>query len=198
MKMKATKTELYGYIEGKKAIEMGKINAEISQVRQQIKTMLEEKLLPPYQDIARLANKLHEKYSEYIQNHGQYDNWTYRNYVGHLERIASVGKTLVDDSLSKVFKHIEHGHYSEKSLLLSAEQLKEAKCLLEPLLKKRDDLQTLSEELEAAVKGSTSGKQAYTNLVALGLDMSGFEKSEARLPVVQKLSVDACLINGGC
>ena len=196
--MKATKTELYGYIEGKKAIEMGKINAEISQVRQQIKTMLEEKLLPPYQDIARLANNLNEKYTEYIQNHGQFDNWTYRSYVGNLGGIASVGKNLVRNTLDRIVKHIEHGYFNEESLLLSAEQLKTAKCLLEPLLKKRDDLQTLSEELEATVKGSASGKQAYTNLVALGLDMSGFEKSEARLPVVQKLSVDACLINGGC
>lgn len=61
-----------------------------------------------------------------------------------------------------------------------------------------DNLETIKNELFAIIKGSRSGKDAYKNLVALNVNMSGFEDSKATLPAVKKLSVNVCVINGDC
>lgn len=59
------------------------------------------------------------------------------------------------------------------------------------------DFDKLATELDFVISNAPSAKQAYKTLIDLGVDMTGFD-GEENLPAVVKLSVDPCLINGGC
>jgi hypothetical protein len=61
-----------------------------------------------------------------------------------------------------------------------------------------NDLNTLEQEALNIINAATSGNQAYKHLIAVGLDMSDFKETNPQLPAVVKLSVEPCLLNGGC
>lgn len=69
---------------------------------------------------------------------------------------------------------------------------------IQALVKRRDDINALGKQLSEIISSSQSGKIAYNNMVALDVDMSGYQEPGKNLPAVIKLTADVCLINGGC
>jgi hypothetical protein len=66
-----------------------------------------------------------------------------------------------------------------------------------PIKKTIKDLETMQTEVDRVIKLAGSGKAAYKNLVAMGVNMSDYEEPSRSL-VLTHFSVPVCLVNGDC
>lgn len=198
--MKATKRELYDFIDSKINGENLKANKELHDVTKSlIKEPLKEKYAKPYEPIKRKITVLMDDYTKFITDNGIERMWDYQHCLGDLSNMLDKANELVESKANKILSYIKSAAYNPSVLGLDESYIEDAvRVAVEPIYKKLNDLKTLERELTNVVRTSSNGKQAYTNLVALGVDMKDFENSKIQLPAVQKLSVDTCLINGGC
>ncbi|MNW28166.1 hypothetical protein D3C74_49820 [compost metagenome] len=64
----------------------------------------------------------------------------------------------------------------------------------------KDKIRKLCREINGVINAARDGKKAYTDLVALGVDLSDLPLPSAMptLPAIVKLSVPPCLLKGDC
>ncbi|MYL41791.1 hypothetical protein [Virgibacillus salexigens] len=194
--MKITKQSLYDFIHEK-------IKVQLETAREEFETYVEKNVKPHLidntKDIAHLKSGLTELADEletFLENANDYGSWSPKRNVRDLREVASVRDRVITTELSNIKAAIRNNNHYDKYHMEFV--VGKASKKLKPTINKIDDLKTLKRELDNAVKTSTTGKQAYKNLVSLGVDMKEFKGSENQLPAVQKLSVNPCLVNGDC
>lgn len=137
------------------------------------------------------------------------DKWDYNDVIQRVNRhVLTFGasrKSVLRQTANGYIQNPASKAMDVESDFRGSQELMDAVTELQqecaPLYKKIKELNTLREELYNAIKMETSGKKAYNAMVALGVDMEDFEeeqKSKGNLPAVIKLSVDVCILNGGC
>lgn len=109
--------------------------------------------------------------------------------------------TVTDQLISKFANKIANTRYSPRSYedkTLEKWRLKGLE-IFASFEKKKRELGQLDQELKNVIRTSTTAKQAYNNLVALGVDMSDFVVSDDVALTITKLSVNPCVLSeGGC
>lgn len=100
------------------------------------------------------------------------------------------------EKLQRASERFDDWSFSMTSLK-TADQQKNFKNYITPFNDKVEKIRKLDAELEKVIRNARNGSIAYKELVALGVDMTGFEPT-AQLPAVTKLSVDVCIINDDC
>lgn len=131
-----------------------------------------------------------------------FDHWQSNNNINSCNNAMAFKKNVIDRlrdiALWYVKENSKNGDMLRKEYYDFYQFLESIKPEYVKEVKKLADLDKLEIELKGVVKGSKSAKDAYKNLVALNVNMSGFEEANTTLPAVQKLSVDVCLVNGDC
>jgi len=197
--MKVLKGDLYAFIEKKVATEKSKIRKDLLKLElEYVRNPISKAIAAEFDPIIKLVEELYVKYEDFVIKHDDHRPEFYNPNLNTLNNITSKSKWIVTRRVEDVLDYISSSRGNPDKLLLNSEELQIAKDKIAPNLKKLDDLETLLDEVNAVIKASTSGKKAYNALVALGIDMSDLESAGPMLPAVQKLSVEPCLINGGC
>ncbi|WP_121605422.1 hypothetical protein [Virgibacillus sp. Bac332] len=194
--MKITKQSLYDFIEEKIKVQL---NTAIEEFDSYIDTNVKPKLLENTKSINhfnKALTKLADELETFLENENDYGSWSPKYSVRDLRSIASIRDRIHTNELSNIKSAIrKNAHYGKYHMEFVVGK---ASKDLKPTLSKIEDLKTLKTELDNTIKTSTTGKQAYKSLIALGVDMKDFKGSENQLPAVQKLSVNPCLVNGDC
>lgn len=194
--MRITKKSLYNFINKKIVAEKNKaVQQKDDYIEKNIKPVLEkntEALTHFKNSLTKLADELQSFIEANVV-----DDWESRRSIRDLNYLSNVRSRIITDNMA----NIEHAlkremTYDSYGMYDTVEQ---AHKDLAPLYKKLEDLSTLHRELERAIKAGISGKDAYKNLVSLGVDMEEYKGADEHLPATVKVSVDPCLINkGGC
>lgn len=199
MKMKAKKGELYNFIEEKIKAEKSKVQKEMNTIEQtSIYDPLTKLFGDPFKAISVKLDILYNDYEKYLKETDLDDLWNVRKRLTSITEIGGVPSIAVSDKAYIILDYIRGGRLTINRPFIPMEDIDAAKALYAPLQKRMTELSTLESELNAIVKSSGSGKIAYHNMIALGVDMTSFVPEVSHLPAVQKLSVDVCVMNGGC
>ncbi|OEH55237.1 hypothetical protein AQ616_09350 [Oceanobacillus sp. E9] len=194
--MKITKQSLYDFVEKKVSGKQKELTEEIDKYMDlNIKTHLENEL-KGINHFAKKLTKLADELEETMEHVNDYESWTRKSNVRDLRNISDIKNDITREETHKIKRAVlNNSNYSK----YNADKLVDkAKKDLKETISKEYKLSTLKRELDATIKSSTTGKQAYDALVKLGIDMEDFEGAESQLPAIQKLSVDPCLVNGNC
>ncbi|WP_272032961.1 hypothetical protein [Oceanobacillus kimchii] len=194
--MKITKQSLYDFVE-KKTTEKRKdfFNEIDNYMDANIKTHLEDQL-SGINHFAKKLTKLADELENTLEGGHDYEAWSRKSNVRDLRNVSNIKNDIVSEEAHTIKRAVlNNRNYSKYN---ADELVDKAKKDLKETISKIDNLSTLKRELDATIKSSTTGKQAYDALVKLGIDMEDFEGAESQLPAIQKLSVDPCLVNGNC
>lgn len=192
------KADLRDYFQHKKSqlmMEQSKKKRDIiNSFRPTIESELEK-----LDDVLTNIKAAHKEFNTFIIDNG-ISNWYTTNKLSRLKDLFTIKEQFITDELSDVDTAL-HGHaFNGHTKGLSGEfihvddryrQFKDA----EDATKK---IETLFKEIGHIIQVASSGKKAYEELKKQGIDMSDFEVKNSNVPLVQKLSVDPCIINGGC
>lgn len=116
-------------------------------------------------------------------NNGGFEN----TLKGH---IRTTIQTLIEDTPETFLRNMPTEELN-KAVEDLIEEVKPYKSTIE-------DLNKLKSEINAVIDSSHNGSIAQKRLLELGIDMSDFQKQPTTALAVVQLSVDPCLINGGC
>ncbi|MCT1577565.1 hypothetical protein M3E13_11615 [Oceanobacillus kimchii] len=194
--MKITKQSLYDFVEKKVSGKQEELTNEIdSYMKLNIKSHLENEL-SGINHFAKKLTKLADELETTMENVNDYESWSRKSRVRDLRYVSKIKNDIIGEETHK-FKQaiLNNSNYSKYN---ADKLIDKAKKDLKEVVSKKENLFTLKRELDATIKSSTTGKQAYDALIKLGIDMEDFEGAESQLPAIQKLSVDPCLVNGNC
>lgn len=197
------KQDLYDFIEVKLAKTKRELNVQINDILKVVKEAAKKEFVG-LENITRYLVNASDSMEKVLLDHKEImnNNWYTTNTLSHCNSAIRFQDNAVD-RLCDIARFNLDGSHSNSVILDSKYPrlftvLNEHRKMYESLKKKIENVDKLEKELNGVIKGSRSGKDAYKSLVALNVNMSGFEDSKATLPAVQKLSVDVCLINGDC
>lgn len=197
--MRAKKGELYNFIEARTKAEKAKVQKEINTMEEEmIKEPLRTILVEPFKGIKTRADNLHDLYEKYIETIGKSNVWEWTEHLRDLNQMMGKPVNMVNNYSYRIMEYLNGRRHEFPRSMLTREQVEKIEVVYNPLQQRMKDLDTLERELNAIVKTSGSGKIAYHNMIALGVDMTSFVPEVSHLPAVQKLSVDVCVMNGGC
>ena len=185
-----------------------KVRGNIASVNQEIDILINNKLNPildsfvdckkvekSAQTLADEMTKALEKYEKILTG------WKYTEIVQNCNRYATVlGQKVRDEVFNTAQEYIKNpqkGVFDLGSNELN-DAVKELQKEARVLYQRINDLGMLRRELERVIKNEPTGGRGYKALVALGVDMEGFEETSGNLPAIVKLSVDVCVLNGDC
>lgn len=196
--MKITKQNLYDFV-------AAKVKAQQDTVRQQIDSIIDAKVDPILDSIISLsllerdAERLAQRLDVSIQTYKAMDSWTYKNLLANINSYL----TAANATVKKDLKRNIHSLVRDTGLTavnLGDAELNAATLSLQkeciPLYKKISDLNALKTELDSVIAIESTGAKGYKALVALGVDMSGFEAATPQLPAIIKLSIDPAILSG--
>lgn len=197
--MKVLKSDLYNFVENKVTSEVDRLVKERealldTYIRNPIKEMYEVLFKPLNEKI----DKLHDDFDKFISQDEHGRKWTFQRYLSDLNGMKNVARNLAYYTYDPIIRYIEQHQVLLECTIMPMSDIDVVKEKYMPIQKKIDDLRTLESELNTVIKSSRSGKQAYDTFISLGVNMDDFVAENKMLPAVQKLSVDTCLINGGC
>ncbi|GGB43406.1 hypothetical protein GCM10011409_21280 [Lentibacillus populi] len=195
--MSFTKGSLRDYVNGKIDEARKEVRNEIDNY---IKVNIKQSLIARLKDLENTTTPLHEvadKIEDFLVAVKLNGKWKYDHFVRDIRDASGLKNRIVESEMADINSAIVLDRpYKLFGLFDKVEQ---AKKDLRPQYKKIEEIKTLKQEIESTIKNAASGKQAYKSLIALGVDMEGYEEEvKMKLPSVQKLSVDPCLINGNC
>lgn len=117
------------------------------------------------------------------------------NFVNSLYKFQEdFVKALALDLYSEYAYQIRHNRVNAEY----PDIIKKVSKLVKPYYDKLEQLRTLEKEVEVVISKARNGKDAYKTLIALGVDMKDFKDTSTNLPVIRKLSVDVCVLEGSC
>jgi hypothetical protein len=210
--MKANKTELREFIDGR-------IKKNISQTEADMDKMIEDlgtKYIYENSDVVGLlaleqeAKNLSEKVQYVVDNHKLESNDSVVGALSNLNYyIANIHSQVCRTISVRITKVVKNDSYYNQSF--GIKEAEQSKLYDEKLLEitrtalyrskefysKIESLKKLKRELNEVISGEANGTRAYHKLVSLGVDMSGFEPEEKQLPAIQSLSVNADLFKRG-
>lgn len=143
----------------------------------------------------RMLNHVAEQMEDFLVDN-DLEGWEYKSHVRDAQYASGFKSSIVSNELGKIKAAVKVDRPYIKFGL--DEAVEKAKKDLQPVYQKLEDLSTLQREVERVITNARSGKKALESLKHLGIDMSDFKEENEKLPSVQKLSVDPCLVNGGC
>lgn len=200
--MKVLKNDLYAFVDEKVTKERASIIKQKNLLEDDTRKVIENAVNAHWKTIGDRLSKIYDDYEVFLENIHKSKDYSYTNKLSNLNYAMNSKNQAVSDILHATMKYVQGDKLSVGyGLLFSDTDVKVIdliKTKYEPLQKKHTDLDTLQIELNAVIKASSSGKQAYNAMVALGVNMDSLVSAESQLPAVQKLSVDVCAINGGC
>lgn len=184
-KIRTRKTDLYKEI---KAVVSERLGESLKIVLGEVKEL--ERYASKFEDL--LTEKIHiigaDSVPEYAKTAASHANKLCKSHNYFLEE-------LVGDAMST----LENSRYNSFKSEPLMDTFNALNAELQPKMKLyKSGLDTLKNELNNAITNEQTGKRAYNALVALGMDMSGLPEVNPNLPVVTKLSIDVCVINGNC
>lgn len=185
-----------------------KVRSQKADLRAEIDQLINEHLNPVlnvYIDVrkvedaaAKFADLMDGAIAKYKAHLG---SWKYSDVIQKVNQYAvPLSAKIKDEVRSEMLEHIENPQ--KGACDLGNDELNKTLTMLQektkPLFKRINDLTKLQAELEHVIKNEPTGGRGYKALVALGVDMEGYEEQGVNLPAITKLSVDVCVINGNC
>lgn len=202
--MTIKKTDLYDYVNDKIRVQKSTVLKDLGKIEEAVKDAIRMNL-KDVQFISQKASTLEEVIGKAIQRNLHYTQnaWNIQQKHKHAVELMSFVTALVNGIYANVAKdYLRH----QSNVATMDKWYPEVKRFIDSTVEdysklntRMENIDTLSRELTAVIKSSSTGANAYKHLEDLGLDMTDFKSStNTSLPVVQKLSVDVCLVNGGC
>lgn len=198
------KQDLYDFIETKLNKTANELNKEKYALQKDVRVAA-SKEFKGLESITRILKTASDSMDKLKFAHDELlnGNWSTNNAISNCNSAIYFERNVVDKLQSVGIFSLENDREETRQLLfrnypIFLNYLDSVRKHYETTEKKLEDVNTLQTELFGVIKGSRSGKDAYKNLVALNVNMSGFEDAQATLPAVQKLSVDVCVINEDC
>lgn len=132
---------------------------------------------------------------------GQFDfleSWHLTQVISNASNFESKLKHKLKDSLRYVVMNYDEittnnldGFYG----LFTKRQLEKFISEGKVIRNEYNQVIALRREIESVISAAHNAKRAYKDLIALGVNMSGFEEADKNLPAIVKLSVDPSIIN---
>lgn len=198
--MNVTKTQLRDFVDNKIYQRKRELHDEIMQAVKDHFNGVIDSLLGDLSELSRVANRFGDLLTEKIDIVGQ-GVITYNaiTAIQQANRLANAKKYFLDELVHVAVNSLV-GRYSSSFKSESfTPAFNEINAMLQSKIKLyREGLDTLKDELHAAISNESSGKRAYNALASLGVDMSDLPEVSPNLPAVTKLSVDVCVINNTC
>jgi hypothetical protein len=195
------KQDLYNFIETKIASLKRIENEKEKNINQAIRESVakEVKGLDAIADkFSNLSDLLEKSKSE----HEEAFSWTLNDMIRNCNNLIDFKKSLINSIYNDVA--IANLH-RDRQLVTLQKKYPDTLSVIDSVRPKyksiciiRANIKTLEVELNSVIKASKTAKDAYKNLVALGVDMKDLEENPVLLPAVQKLSVNVCILNGDC
>jgi hypothetical protein len=196
---KITKQSLYDFVE-KQAL-----NQKV-EVQNEINSRIDAVLNPILDNWVRLnqielaAVNLAEKLVDVAEDNKSVDEWRFKRFASQLNNWSDIERQTKNEIRSRAERLIADPQQGKVSF--DNKEFESAVCALQkelaPLYQKITDLAKLKNEVNNVIATETNGQRGYKALVALGVDMSDFDAAIPNLPAIVKLSVDPCLLTGGC
>lgn len=193
-----TKQSLYDFIDMK-------IQAKRKELNQQIEDIITEEIgdhldtwLIGIDQLEGMAQRFAYRYGEALREYGV-DSWNRKNLETDINRYGTTISKGVRERVIGIIRNTIEGCTREEIGYIPLDEAQDRAAIRAvPVHSQLVKLDKLKKELHNAIRNERSGERGYKALVALGVDMDGYEKQSRNLPAVVKLSVDPCLINGGC
>jgi hypothetical protein len=203
--MAISKYDVRRYVSVKTDIQIKETNKKIQVLVNAFVKEVEPTLFKDcdFTKLTKKASELHDLY-DVILVKLNLNTWQYKNALSNLNDMVDMKDSMVRRLSSQVssevinpeyYKVAPYTKYDSEELINGMPKLI---TKVKPLRDKLADIYKLRGEIENVIKNAHSGKRAYTDLDKLGIDMSGLTVEVSNLPAIVKLSVDPCLINGGC
>lgn len=192
--MKIGKTELrnyFGKLFAKEVnIEQKKINDHIIKVFEPLVTT---KLYDMY-EIRKKVQKAADQLHTFIEEEGLVEDFGWNQRIRDLNQFGSWVGNLKVNCIDDIRSHIlKDRPYTKLGLYNYVENVKKEIKVYQSTI---DQLRTLEHEIANVITSAANGTQAYKELEHLGIDLKDIEAAQARLPAIQKFSVDPSIING--
>ncbi|MEJ9220679.1 hypothetical protein P4H46_21155 [Paenibacillus glucanolyticus] len=196
---KITKQQLYDFVDKQVSVQKGEtqkaIDARIGEV---VDPILDRWIRLSH--IENTASKLADMLVETTEQCAAVDPWKFKRFASQLNSWIDIGRQTKDEMFDRVKDLVRNPQKGEVNL--GYLELNEATLSLQkelvPAYQKLKNLGQLKRELDNVIATEPNGQRGYKSLVALGVDMKGFEASAPMLPAVVKLSVNPCLLTGDC
>lgn len=197
------KQDLYDFIETKTSKTKNGLNVQINNILVLVKDAAKQEF-KGLDNISRYLKNASDSMEVVREDHKEIlrDHYFSNNKVSDCNRAITYGDAVIGRLYEVAKTNLDN--VSTNAVLLDSKYPKLFTVVngvrkeYEAINDKLRDVEILELELKGIIKGSRSGKDAYKNLVALNVNMSGFEDAQTTLPAVQKLSVDVCVINEDC
>lgn len=198
--MNVTKTQLRDFVDNKIATRKRELRDEIKQVVQVHFSKAIDSLLGDLSELSRLADRFGDLLSEKIDIVGKdVVSFNAITAIQQANKLANARQYFLDALVVEAVDRLISRHNTSFKSEAFTPTFNEINAVLQPKINLyREGLDTLKNELHAAISNESSGKRAYNALVALGVDMTDLPEVSPNLPAVTKLSVDVCVINNTC
>jgi hypothetical protein len=210
--MKANKTELREFIDGRVAKNISQTEADMDKMIKDLgaKYVYENSDVVGLLSLEQEAKNLGERIQYVADSHSLESNDSIVSSLSNINYyIANIHSQLCSTMSARIRKVVKDDSYynqnfgikeAEQSKLYDEKLLEITRTALyrsKEFYSKIESLKKLKRELNDVISGEANGTRAYHKLVSLGVDMSGFEPEEKQLPAIQSLSVDADLFKRG-
>jgi hypothetical protein len=179
----------------------------IDAIAEEFKPTIEAHYTEGFADINRLSSNLYDKVLAYSDKHQLSSIGNFNTHLIGVNAVINWDKSLQNSYGVNIIKELLHGRYvSEQNKRALKRIPKFDEWFLGAIPRSNEhharvkELKQLALEVKRVIRGATSGKNAYQDLIVLGVDMSEFKPTAIdHLPAVKQFSVDPCIINaGGC
>jgi hypothetical protein len=196
---KILKGDLYEFIKEKYTAEKTKIIEERSAiVEEYVRIPIKSNVSAEFKGVKKAIDIAHLEYEKFIEKFGVHEDYSYIRGSTYLHSVSSKEHDLVREEVGYVTDFLNGYASKYHGQCLTERVVEDIKYLYTPVNERLSKLEVLNDEIQAIVKASKSGKIAYDTLVSLDVDMKDFVAGTSNLPAVRQLSVDVCVINGGC
>lgn len=137
--------------------------------------------------------QIEDIYNKFLADNDM-EHWSMQSVSRSLRQTASHGSAMVIHEYDKAVHAIREDKPYERFGM--KDKIEKAKKDLRPLYNKIYDFHTLKKEMNEVISNARRGKQAYKELVELGVDMRELKDTNTSLPTIQKFSVDPKIMNG--
>lgn len=197
-----TKPQLRDFVDRKIRTRKADLSKEIQVTVTEKMGLLLTELLGNVSEIERISSKFEDLITTAIHLIGSDSVPEYsKTAVSAANKLCKAHSYFLEDIVRKAMNALDNPNrtyyqFSNNTFQDAVDSLyKELKTKIDLRKHGLDKLQT---ELNTAISNESKGKQAYNALIALGMDMKDLPEANPNLPMITKLSIDVCILNGNC